>query len=338
MTSLLLNGCNDMATVDPRTMLHTSDLDPEDFAIKSGLIVSKQGFAGPYEITEGTIADYENQSGKPELVWLGGTEADPTCAWVVWPDDTAVKIKYPTPNEAGFCQQVIDCLAADLALGAGELDQFRIPEMVGPTWRVVSVEWIEEDGDEVSTDFSTDIGTDLASLIVALNDSDNLPEGWTWEILTGALCLTVPHETNIIQVILEGGAEVDFNGVPTVEGSPPSTLGNQIEITQVITGNGAAAGSAHDTEDEIEAQFSLVQNVTVRWVDAYTIKRISYKDPVNGWNHSTEGIGIWPTSPAVAEDLTDVYTHANIKTFAVLYDTGVDKFLLLKTPSDWTTK
>lgn len=265
-------------------MLHSTDLSGDDFAIKDGKIVSKQGFAGPFELTEGTIADYENQSGKPELVWYGGTEAEPTCVWVVFPDGTNVKTKWPVPGEVGFCAKVVECLADDIALGEGTYDKYRIPEMTGPTWRVVTVVYGSED---TELDFSLDVGTDLASLIAALNDSDELPENWYWEILTGALTLCVPHDTNVTQVVLEGGLEVDFTE-PTVEGTPASTLGGMVTVHSVVTGNGAAVGSVNDTEAEIEAQFALMQNVTVRWEDADGDQRVSYKDSVNGWYHPAE--------------------------------------------------
>lgn len=307
--SILLDSCNDMTPV-PRTQIHTSDLSADDFALLAGKVVSRTGLSGPYQLTEGTINEYTNQSGKPELVWLGGTEEEPSCAWVVFPDSTSMKLKWPTPNEEGFCSQVIECLAADIALGAGSPDKYRIPQMDGPTWRVVSVEWIEEDGDEVSTSFALDTGTDLTSLIASLNDSEELPEGWYWEILTSALALCVPHGTNIVKVVLEGGEEAVFNAVPTVEGTPSSELGGAVAINQIIVGNGAAVGSAHDTEAEIEAQFALMQNVTVRWTDAGGDERVSYKDPVNGWyhpveKHINEGISVYSLSRSPGESINN---------------------------------
>lgn len=281
--SLTINGCEKMPpTSTPRTAVHTSDLSPDDFALLAGKIVSKTGLAGPFQLTEGTIDDYENQSQKPELVWFGGTEEDPFCVWISYPGGSYLKIKWPTPSSVGFCQSVLDCLVADIERGAGTPDKYRIPEMTGPTWRIATVVYGDANT-EVS--FAADTGTDLASLVTALNDSDELPEDWYWEILTGALALCVPHGTDVTQVVLDGGTEVDFTA-PTVTGTPASRVGGNLTITQVITGNGAAVGSAHDTEAEVEAQFSTMQNVTVRWTDALTHERVSYKDATNGWLHS----------------------------------------------------
>jgi len=112
-----------MGTVVPRTQLHTCDLDPDDFAIKAGKVVVKGGFAGPYQLTQGTIGSYTNQSGKPELVWAGGTEAEPACVWVVYPDGTHVKIKWPLPFEEEYCEAVKECFLDDLNQGGGELEK-----------------------------------------------------------------------------------------------------------------------------------------------------------------------------------------------------------------------
>lgn len=297
---LILNGCeDDMATVVPRTMLHTTDLDAEDFAIRGGKVVVQGGLKGPFQITEGTIADYENQSGRPELVWLGGTEAEPACAWIVWPDGTAVKIKWPSPDGGGFCDAVVECAIADLDQGGGVAEKYLVPEMTGPTWQILSV--VHGEGNE-SVDFSADTGSDLVSLMGALNDSDNLPEGWLWSISGGVLGLSVPYGTGVTLIQLPGGVEVEFDS-PSVPGSPPSQLAAPmaqslagpmdlviaqyealLESYAGVLANAFGVGTATN-EAGIEAEFAANAKIEVRWTDSDGDPRISYKDPVNGWYH-----------------------------------------------------
>ncbi len=297
---LILNGCeDDMATVVPRTMLHTTDLDAEDFAIRGGKVVVQGGLKGPFQITEGTIADYENQSGRPELVWLGGTEAEPACAWIVWPDGTAVKIKWPSPDGIGFCDAVVECAIADLDQGGGVAEKYLVPEMTGPTWQILSV--VHGEGGD-SVDFSADTAGDLVGLMGALNDSDNLPDGWLWSISGGVLALSVPYGTGVTLMQLPGGVEVEYDS-PSVPGSPPSQLAAPmaqslagpmdlviaqyealLESYAGVLANAFGVGTATSAAG-IEAEFVANAKIEVRWTDSDGDARISYKDPVNGWHH-----------------------------------------------------
>lgn len=269
------------------TPVNVEDLKAEVLANEGDGITVLAKWLGHLPIYEldGDIADYENQSGSNELVWFGGTAQSPNCIWLVYPDDSRIKLKEPLPGDETFCETVYTCIAADLARGAGVPDCYHIPEMDGPTWRVVSVEW-GDDGD-ADIDFSASVGTDLVSLVAALNGSGNLPEGWSWDIVLDTLVLCVPHGVEIIEVVLEGGEAATFNGVPTTTGSAASSLGDKIEIIQVVYGSGALVASDDTDEAAIEAQFSLASAVTVHWIDTDGEDRISYKTS-HGWHHPRE--------------------------------------------------
>lgn len=288
-----------MGTVVPRTQLHTCDLDPDDFAIKAGKVVVKGGFAGPYQLTHGTIGGYTNQSGKPELVWAGGTEAEPACVWVVYPDGTHVKIKWPLPFEEEYCEAVKECFLDDLNQGGGELEKYLITEMDGPTWAILSVHY----GEGQVVDFSGDVGSDLIDLMGHLNLSPNLPDGWLWTIESGVLVLNAPYGTGVTLVEMPGGEEQTFTA-PSIPGSPPSSLTgplttalagpldtvinqyNSLLVTYTGLLGSSLGASTNDTSAAVEAEYSSYSTATVRWTDADGEARISYKDPVNGWQHT----------------------------------------------------
>lgn len=287
-----------MGTVVPRTQLHTCDLDPDDFAIKAGKVVVKGGFAGPYQLTHGTIGSYTNQSGKPELVWAGGTEAEPACVWVVYPDGTHVKIKWPLPFEEEYCEAVKECFLDDLNQGGGELEKYLITEMDGPTWTILSVHY----GEGQVVDFSGDGGSDLIDLMGHLNLSPNLPDGWLWTIESGVLVLNVPYGTDVTLVEMPGGEEQTFTA-PSIPGSPPSSLTgplttalagpldtvinqyNSLLVTYTGLLGSSVGSSTNDNHTAVEAEYSSYSTATVRWTDSDGDPRVSYKDPVNGWYH-----------------------------------------------------
>lgn len=297
-----------MATTIPRTQLHTTDLDGGDFAIREGKVISKGGFAGPFEITEGTIGDYSNRSAKPELVWLGGTEADPTCVWVVFPNNTAVKIKWPAPNELGFCATVKECLVADLARGGGTREKYVISSLGGPTWQVLSVTY---GPDETEVDFSGDSAASLILLMGTLNSSENLPDGWLWTVSGGYLVLSTPHETGVSLVSLPGGLEQTFT-VPSVAGSPASSLtvplaealaapldGVIQQYEELLASYTALLGdsvewSSATTEAAVVTAYSAYAKATVRWTDADGDPRVSYKTPGDIWYHPVDKMLVNP--------------------------------------------
>lgn len=289
-----------MGTVVPRTQLHTCDLDPDDFAIKAGKVVVKGGFAGPYQLTQGTIGGYTNQSGKPELVWAGGTEAEPACVWVVYPDGTHVKIKWPLPFEEEYCEAVKECFLDDLNQGGGELEKYLITEMDGPTWSILSVHY----GEGQVVDFSSDVGSDLIDLMGHLNLSPNLPDGWLWTIESGVLVLNAPYGTGVTLVEMPGGEEQTFTA-PSIPGSPPSSLTgplttalagpldtvinqyNSLLVTYTGLLGSSVGSSTNNTSTAVEAEYSSYSTATVRWTHVLGIPYISYKDPVNGWHHQS---------------------------------------------------
>lgn len=262
-----------------RTIIDTADLDPEVFGEKDGFVTvdpAKLGLAGPFQLS-GDIADYTNQSEQNELVWYGGTEKDPDCAWVVFADGRYSKVKSASTGTGTFCENVLACIQADLAKANGEDDKYIIEEMDGPTWQVLSVSHGEP---LVEADFSADTGSDLATLVDALNGSANLPEGWSWSIYTSALTLSVPHETTIGIVELPGGESITFPDGPDVEGSDSSSL------SDTFSESGLGLASSADTgEDDIEATYAAYEFATVRWQDDDGDERISYKDPEYGWWH-----------------------------------------------------
>lgn len=311
-------------------MLHTSDLSDADFAINDGKVVSKVGFAGPYEISEGTIADYENQSGKPELVWLGGTEADPTCCWVVFPDDTAVKIKWPAPNELGFAATCLEAIIDDLELGGGTREKYIISDLAGPTWQVVSVTYGEED---TEVDFSGDDAESLLLLMGALNSSENLPDDWLWSISGGYLVLSVPHGTGVTLVSLAGGLEMEFTA-PSIDGEPASQLieplstalagplddliqqyEDLLESYTALLGESVEWSSA-TTEANVESAYSAYAKVTVRWTDADGDPRVSYKTPTGVWYHpvhkAIDAVQVYLYQPATASSVSSTFIESDI--------------------------
>lgn len=289
-----------MGTVVPRTQLHTCDLDPDDFAIKAGKVVVKGGFAGPYQLTQGTIGGYTNQSGKPELVWAGGTEAEPACVWVVYPDGAHVKIKWPLPFEEAYCEAVKECFLDDLNQGGGELDKYLITEMDGPTWAILSVHY----GEGQVVDFSGDGGSDLIDLMGHLNLSPNLPDGWLWTIESGVLVLNVPYGTGVTLVEMPGGEEQTFTA-PSIPGSPPSSLTgplttalagpldvvidqyNSLLVSYTGLLGSTVGASSNDNHSDVETEYSSYSTATVRWTHVLGIPYISYKEPVNGWHHQS---------------------------------------------------
>ena len=307
-------------------------------------IVARSGLGGPYQLLEGTIADYENQSGKIDFVWYGGSESDPACAWLVFPDDSSVKIKWPAPSELGFCQTVIDCIIADLAKGGGTDDKYLVPELAGPTWQVLSVIYGEDD---TEVDFSDVTEDDLIALVGALNNHDDLPDGWLWSISSGVLVLSVPHDTGVTQISIAGGFEIDFTA-PSVIGTPASQLAEPmaealagpmdtviaqyealLETYAGVLANTFGVGVG-DTEAEIETEFTANAKIEVRWTDADGDPRVSYKDPVNGWYHpvykevfpieffSTISATTVSTTPAIAgvsgipSDATHVFVSLSV--------------------------
>lgn len=297
----LLNSCNEM-TADPRTQVHTSDLSPDDFGLLAGKIVSLTGLAGPFQLLSGTIDDYENQSQKPELVWLGGTVEDPFCIWISYPGGSYTKIKWPTPSEAGFCQSALDCIISDLARGGGIQDKYVIDDLAGPNWWVVGVTYGDSD---TVVDFEGDTGSDLLTLMGALNNSENLPDGWHWSVVSGELVLSVPFGTDVTLVELAGGLEMEFTA-PSVPGVAPSSLATpmaeslagpmDVIIAQYEALLDSYAGYLANTfavgvgssEAVIQTEFTAHAKVEVRWVDNDGDPRVSYKDPVNGWYHPVE--------------------------------------------------
>lgn len=330
-----------MGTVVPRTQLHTCDLDPDDFAIKAGKVVVKGGFAGPYQLTHGTIGGYTNQSGKPELVWAGGTEAEPACVWVVYPDGTHVKIKWPLPFEEEYCEAVKECFLDDLNQGGGELEKYLITEMDGPTWTILSVHY----GEGQVVDFSGDGGSDLIDLMGHLNLSPNLPDGWLWTIESGVLVLNVPYGTGVTLVEMPGGEEQTFTA-PSIPGSPPSSLTgplttalagpldtvinqyNSLLVTYTGLLGSSLGSSTNDNHAAVEAEYSSYSTATVRWTHVLGIPYISYKDPVNGWYHkslwgefncagnSSLGVNLTNGGAFDASLFDSVYTTTGINTSA----------------------
>lgn len=298
LISAPLNSCTDMATSVPRTQLHSTDLSPDDFGMVAEKIVARSGLGGPYQLTEGTIADYENQSGKIDLVWYGGSESDPACIWLVFPDDSSVKIKWPAPSELGFCQTVIDCIIADLAKGGGTRERYLILGLEGPDWSIVEVLYGEND----DAQFSTIVGESLIDLVGQLNGAESLPEDWLFSIDSGNLVLSTPYGTDVTAVELGSGLVVEFDG-PTFEGAPASSLSEPMaealagpldsiieqyeEILGTYTGllGESVEYSAATTEAAIETAYAAYLKAMVRWTDADGDARISYKDPVNGWYH-----------------------------------------------------
>ena len=292
-------------------MLHTSDLSPDDFAILANKVVSRTGLAGPYQLLSGTIDDYENQSGKPELVWLGGTEEDPFCIWVSYPGGAYLKLKWPTPSEAGFCQSVLDCIVSDLERGGGTRERYLIPELTGPDWQIVEV--LYGDGDDAQ--FGLIEGESLIDLMGELNGAETLPEDWLFSIDGGVLVLSVPHGTNVTSIELGSGAVVEFDG-PSFDGAPGSTLTDPLtealagpldlliqqyeELLTTYTGllGESVEFSAATTEAAVESAYSSYLKATVRWTDADGDPRISYKTPTNVWYH--------PVSKKI--DRTEVYS------------------------------
>lgn len=279
-------------------MLHTSDLSPDDFAILANKVVSRTGLAGPYQLLSGTIDDYENQSGKPELVWLGGTEEDPFCIWVSYPGGAYLKLKWPTPSEAGFCQSVLDCIVSDLERGGGTRERYLIPELTGPDWQIVEV--LYGDGDDAQ--FGLIEGESLIDLMGELNGAETLPEDWLFSIDGGVLVLSVPHGTNVTSIELGSGAVVEFDG-PSFDGAPGSTLTDPLtealagpldlliqqyeELLTTYTGllGESVEFSSATTEAAVESAYSAYIKANVRWTDADGDPRISYKTPTNVWYH-----------------------------------------------------
>jgi hypothetical protein len=353
-----------MATVDPRTMLHSTDLDGEDFALKDGKIVLKQGLAGPFELTEGTISSYENQSGKPELVWYGGTETEPSCSWIVYPDDTSVKIKWPSPSEFGFCQAAVDCTIADLERGGGTDDKYIISSLTGAPWEIVEVLY----GDGLEAQFSADSGDSLIALMGALNDSENLPDGWLFSIASGYLVLTVPYGTDVTAIELGSGVITTFTA-PSVSGSPGSQLAAPMALSLAgpmdvviaqyeallssyagALANAFGVGTA-TTEAAIQTEFTANSKIEVRWTDSDGDKRISYKDPVNGWYHpvtksvpsiqvyssSTPGVGGSPWTIGLTGQSIDVTTGV-VPADAKFVNIEVDAIIVAATTGSGTSR
>lgn len=293
-----------MATPVPRTMLQTSDLSPDDFGILAGKVVSRTGLSGPFQLSSGTIADYTNQTGKPELVWAGGTESLPACCWIVFPGEggAKVKIKVADPDGLGWCDEVVACVISNLERGGGVQDRYIIDDMEGPTWQVVSVTYGDTD---TVVDFSADTGVDRLTLMGALNASPNLPDGWHWSIVANELVLSVPFGTGVTLVELAGGLEMEFTE-PSISGTPASSLAVPMAeslagpMDTVITqyealldsyagqlANTVGVGTAN-SENGIEAQFNENPKIEVRWRDADNYMRVSYKDPLNGWYHPAD--------------------------------------------------
>lgn len=317
---MLLNGCEEMPpTSTPRTAVHTSDLSPEDFALSAGKIVSRTGLAGPFQLLSGTIDDYENQSQKPELVWFGGTEEDPFCVWVSYPGGAYLKLKWPTPSEAGFCQSALDCIISDLERGGGTRERYLIPELTGPDWSIASISYGEDD----ALDLSEVEGESLIDLMSELNGFEDLPEDWLFSIDGGVLVLSVPHGTAITLIELGSGLEVEFEG-PSFDGAPPSSLTDPLtvalagplddviqqyeELLTTYTGllGESIEGHAGTTEGAIETAYSAYTKVNVRWTDADGDPRVSYKDPVNGWYH--------PVEKAINSTVAYTYAPSNAST------------------------
>jgi hypothetical protein len=353
-----------MATVDPRTMLHSTDLDGADFALKGGKIVLKQGLAGPFELTEGTISSYENQSGKPELVWYGGTETEPSCAWIVYPDDSSVKIKWPVPSDVGFCQAVVDCAITDLAKGGGTRERYLILGLAGPVWSIVEVLY----GDGSDAQFSLIYGESLIDLVGQLNNSEELPEDWLFSIDSGNLVLSTPHGTGVTDVELGSGLVVEFDG-PTFDGAPASSLtaplaaalagpiDSVIEQYEEILGTythllgESVEYSAATTEAAIETAYTAYLKAMVRWTDADGDDRISYKDPVNGWYHpvtksvpsiqvyssSTPGVGGSPWTIGLTGQSIDVTTGV-VPADAKFVNIEVDAIIVAATTGSGTSR
>lgn len=285
----------------PRTQVHTSDLSPDDFGLLAGKIVARTGLAGPFQLLSGTIDDYENQTQKPELVWLGGTVEDPFCVWVSYPGGAYLKLKWPTPSEDGFCQSAIDCIISDLEQGGGTRERYLIPELTGPDWSIASIAY----GDDDTLDLTSVEGESLIDLMGELNGFEDLPEDWLFSIDGGVLVLSVPHGTAITLIELGSGLEVEFEG-PSFDGAPPSSLTDPLtvalagplddviqqyeELLTTYTGllGESIEGHAGTTEAAIETAYSAYTKVNVRWTDADGDPRVSYKDPVNGWYHPVE--------------------------------------------------
>lgn len=303
----------------PRTQVHTSDLSPNDFGILSGKIVSRLGLAGPFLLSEGTIDDYVNQSQKPELVWLGGTEADPYCIWISFPSGGYMKLKWPTPSEAGFCQSALNCIISDLEQGGGTRERYLIPELTGPDWSIVEVLY----GDDDDAQFSLIEGSSLIDLMGELNGAETLPDDWLFSIDGGVLVLSVPHGTNVTAIELGSGLVVEYEG-PSFDGAPPSSLTGPLtealagplddviqqyeELLTTYTGllGESVEGHAGTTEAAIQTAYSSYTKVNVRWTDADGDPRISYKDPVNGWYH--------PVEKAINSTVAYTYAPSNAST------------------------
>lgn len=321
-----------MASSVPRTQVHSSDLSSDDFGLIAGKIVSTTGLAGPVQLTEGTIDDYDNTSGKGEVVWYGGTQEEPGCVWIVFANNQYVKIKWPSPSEEGFCQAVVDCAIADLAKGGGTDDKYLVPELAGPTWQLLSVIYGEDD---TEVDFSDVIEDDLIALVGALNDHDDLPDGWLWSISSSVLVLSVPHDTDVSQISIAGGFEIDFTA-PSVIGTPASQLAApmaeslagpmdvviaqyeaMLETYAGVLANAFGVGTA-TTEVGIETEFTANSKIEVRWTDADGDARISYKDPVNGWYH--------PITKAI--NVLQVYTNGTPGVGASTWDVDNDSIVI----------
>jgi hypothetical protein len=285
-------------------MLHTSDLEPDDFGILAGKVVSRTGLSGPFQLTEGTIDAYTNQTGKPELVWAGGTEELPACCWIVFPGMVGekVKIKVANPEGPGWCDEVVACVVSDLERGGGVQEKYALTFYVGPPWQIVTVTYGEND---TVVDFSADTGVDRITLMGALNASDNLPDNWYWSVVAGEMVLSVPYGTNVTRVVMPGGLEMQFSE-PSVAGVAPSTLAAPMaeslagpmdtviaQYEQLLDSyegqlaNTFGVGTA-TTEAAIQTEFAANSKIEVRWTDADGDPRVSYKDPINGWYHPVE--------------------------------------------------
>src|SRR5690606_27169296 len=142
-------------------------------------------------------------SGKPELVWAGGTEAEPACVWVVYPDGTHVKIKWPLPFEEEYCEAVKECFLNDLNQGGGELEKYFITEMDGTTWTILSIHY----GESQVIDYTNDVGRLLIALMLNLNLSPNHPYECLWTLESIVLVLNTTNATGVTLVEMPVGEE-----------------------------------------------------------------------------------------------------------------------------------
>lgn len=326
-----------------RKLITVDDLDPAFFECgESGLIALtvKFGLAGPYE-NEDDIADYENQSGRIEIVWMGGTAENPDCIYLVFPDDSRIKIK--GIGEDADCEAIIECVLEEIGKGIGVKDTYSIPEMVGPTWQVDSSIYGVP---AVSADFSGCAGTTLPELVIALNTCPNRPDGWEWKNVGGVLTLYVPFETNVRSISLAGGSVVEFLE-PTLTGDEPSQICEAIgEFLVDKYGPGLKGGATAIGEtsiSDVEGGGYYLEG-WYKWLDPNDVTWLSYYDVDNDtWLHTSsdelrlhliEPVILFDTSSSLSSISYDASSLVPSEARFILANLNADNCMISTTSTD----